>query len=258
VDSDAPLAEGETVLLRRRTGDAFLARLEPGPRTLEGRGVIDLSPLVGRAPGAELEWAGARYRAFRPGLPDLLAQVRRRAQIVQPKDAMQLLYLAGVGPGGRVAEAGAGSGALTLVLAHAVGAEGRVVAYDRREDFLDIARRNVAVGDFAQRVQFRRRDVVEEGFDVGPVDSVVLDLPEPWAALPRVRDSLRLGGRVGIYTPTYNQLERSVRSLRELGFEEIRSSEILERGIHVGEGGTRPDFDMLAHTGFLTGARRVE
>jgi tRNA (adenine57-N1/adenine58-N1)-methyltransferase len=53
-------------------------------------------------------------------------------------------------------------------------------------------------------------------------------------------------------------LERTVRALREFRFDEIRSVELLERPLHVGDGGTRPAFEMLGHTGFLTVGRKVE
>ena len=251
------MVEGEPVLVRRREGDAFLLSLRAEPQTVEGIGVIDLSGEIGKPPGGTIEWAGATYRILRPSLADILRQLRRRAQIVTPKDAQQLLYLAQVGPGSRVAEAGAGSGALTVVLAHAVGAIGHVVSYDRRSDFLEVARRNVAQAGLSGRVRFVERDVTMDGFDESGLDGIVLDLPEPWAALESARSALSVGGAVATYTPTYNQLERTVRTLRALGFEEVRSLELLERPLHVGDGGTRPDFDMLGHTAFLTGARRV-
>ena len=252
----APLLENEVVLLRRREGDSVLLRLRRGPQAIEGRGVVDLSQEIGRPPGGSVEWGGARYEIVRPSLPDLLGGLRRKAQIVTPKDAQYLLFLAGVGPGSRVAEAGAGSGALTLVMAHAVGPTGRVVSYDRRSEFLDVARRNVEAAGLADRVDFRSRDVVKDGLESEEWDAVVLDLAEPWEVLPSARQTLRAGGRIATYTPTYNQLEHTVRRLRDLEFEEVRSVEILERALHVGEGGTRPEFDMLGHTGFLTGARR--
>lgn len=219
--------------------------------------MIDLTNQIGTPPGATIDWAGATYRILRPSLADILRQLRRRAQIITPKDAQQLLYLAQVGPGARVAEAGAGSGALTVVLAYAVGPSGHVVSYDRRADFLEIARQNVAHAGLGEQVRFVERDVTVEGFDEAGLDGIVLDLPEPWGALEAVRSALAIGGAVATYTPTYNQLERTVRALRSLGFEEIRSVELLERSLHVGEGGTRPEFDMLGHTAFLTGARRV-
>jgi tRNA (adenine57-N1/adenine58-N1)-methyltransferase catalytic subunit len=251
------LVEGEPVLVRRREGDAYLLALRAGPQPVEGVGVIDLSGQIGAPPGGTIEWAGATYRIFRPSLADILRQLRRRAQIITPKDAQQLLYLAQVAPGSRVAEAGAGSGALTVVLAQAVGPTGHVISYDRRVDFLEVARRNVAQSGFSERVRFAVRDVSVDGFDESGLDGIVLDVPEPWAVLEAARSALAMGGAVATYTPTYNQLERTVRTLRTLGFEEVRSVELLERTLHVGEGGTRPEFDMLGHTAFLTGARRV-
>jgi len=246
------------VLLRRGEGDSLLVRVLRGPQTIEGRGVIDLTSEIGRAAGGTISWAGASFRLVRPSLSDLLVHLRRKAQIVIPKDAQQLLFVAGVGPGGRVAEAGSGSGALTTVLAHAVGPTGRVYSFDRRADFLDLARRNVAFAGLAERVEFRGRDVATDGFDEADLDSVILDLPEPWAVAAAARTALKVGGFLAVYVPTYNQVEQAVRAMRRERFEEVRALELIERAIHVGEGGTRPDFDMLGHTGFLAAGRRVD
>lgn len=246
------------MLLRRREGEHYLLSLRKGPQTLTGVGVVDLTDQVGAPAGGVVQWAGSAFRVLRPTLADLLAHLRRRAQIVTPKDSQYLLYLAGIFPGARVAEAGAGSGALTTVLAHAVGPGGKVVSFDRRPDFLEVARGNVAQAGYSDRVEFVSGDVALEGFAGGPFDSILLDLPEPWTALAHAKESLRVGGGIATYVPTYNQLERTVLELRSLGFEETRSFELLERSLHVGSGGTRPEFEMLGHTGFLTGARRVD
>jgi len=254
---ELPLAEHEPVILRRKAGDSLLLPLERGPRTIEGHGVLDLSEQIGHAPGGVVTWAGGAYRIYRPSLSDLLAHLRRRAQIVTAKDALPLVYLAGIGPGSRVAEAGAGSGALTTVLAYFVGPAGRVYSFDRRPDFLDQARANVAAAGLAARVEFALRDVSTDGFGVSDLDGVLLDMPEPWKALPFAREAVRIGGSVAAYVPTYNQLEATVRAMRTVGLEETRALELLERALHVGEGGTRPDFDMLGHTGFLAAGRRV-
>lgn len=253
---ERPIVAGETVLLRRVGGEAHLLMALPQPQNVRGLGVVDLSPVIGALPGTEIQWGGRPYRVLRPTLPDLLANLRRKAQIVTPKDAAQLVLLAGIGPGHRVAEAGAGSGALTLVLAWTVGPQGRVFSFDRRADFLGVARENVAAAGLSDRVEFAERDVGADGLGLEELDAVVLDLPEPWTVLASAFRALKIGGSVLTYTPTYNQLERSVRALRGEGFEEVRSVEVLERSIHVGEGGTRPDFDMLGHTGFLSAGRK--
>ena len=252
-----PWAEGDIVALKRAREPVLLVRLARGPQKVGNEGVLDLTRLIGTPPGTSVTWLGSEYRSVRPSLSDLLGSLRRGAQIITAKDAAYLLFLAGVAPGGTVAEAGAGSGALTIVLAYSVGPTGRVISYDRRADFLDTARSNVRRAGLESRVSFRQRDVAAEGIDASDLSSVVLDLPEPWAVLPSALAALAPGGYVATYTPTYNQLERTVRSLRELGFDEVRAVELLERGLHVGEGGTRPEFEMLGHTGFLAAGRRV-
>ena len=67
----------------------------------------------------------------------------RGAAVVYPKDAAQIVALADIFPGAHVVEAGVGSGALTCSLLRAVGPYGRVSSYERREEFADVARKNV-------------------------------------------------------------------------------------------------------------------
>jgi tRNA (adenine57-N1/adenine58-N1)-methyltransferase len=257
VDNDR-WSEGETVSLVHSAGAPVVLRLARGPTRLGDLGVLDLTTLIGAPVGGAVPWLGSTYRAVRPSLGDLLSGVRRGAQIVTPKDAVRLLELASVGPGARVAEAGSGSGGLTTVLAWSVGERGRVVSYDRRREFLEVARANIERAGLADRVEFRERDVARDGMGEGNFSSVVLDLAEPWEVVAHAREALRVGGYLTTYTPTYNQLERTVRAIRDHGFAEVRALELLERGLHVGEGGTRPEFDMLGHTGFLAAGRRVD
>ena len=250
--------EGEVGVLLRDGEPPRLVRLTVGPQSVGEIGVLDVSGEIGHPVGGTVRWSGGSYSLVRPSLADLLATVHRGAQIITPKDAMPLLYRAGVGPGARVVEAGSGSGALTIALAYAVGPHGHVTSYDRRPDFLSAARANVARVGLEGRVTFRERDVAADGIDVTGVTSVLLDLPEPWAVLPSARSALAPGGYAATYIPTYNQLERTVRALRELRFFEVRAVEVIERGLHVGVGGTRPEFEMLGHTGFLAAGRRVD
>jgi tRNA (adenine57-N1/adenine58-N1)-methyltransferase len=256
--TDERWRDGDTVALKGHGAPALLVVLARGPIRLGNDGVIDLTAQIGEVPGESVTWLGKSYRVVRPSLSDLFGALRRGAQIVTPKDAAHLMFLAGVTPGSQVAEAGSGSGALTLALAHAVGPHGHVTSFDRRTDFLEAARANVLRAGLAARVTFRERDVVQDGIDLSGVASIVLDLPEPWAVLASARSALAVGGYVATYTPTYNQLERTVQELRSLSYDEVRAVELLERGLHVGDGGTRPSFEMLGHTGFLASGRRVD
>jgi tRNA (adenine57-N1/adenine58-N1)-methyltransferase len=255
---DTRWSEGDVVALKHAGSPPVIVPLRRGPQRVGDAAVLDLTDQIGQPVGGSVEWVGVRYAVVRPSLSDLLSTMTRGAQIITPKDAAYLVHIAGIGPGDRVAEAGSGSGALTTVLAYAVGPTGAVVSFDRRPEALHLARQNLERAGLAGRVSFRERDVLERGLEGTDYDAVLLDLPEPWGVLASVRTGLRNGGHVVAYTPTYNQLERTVRALREFRFDEIRSVELLERPLHVGDGGTRPAFEMLGHTGFLTVGRKVE
>lgn len=249
--------EGDVVSLKTPNAPALVLRLRRGPQRLGESAVVDLSSQIDRPPGGKVDWLGSEYRVVRPSLSDLFGSLTRGAQIITPKDCARIISLGSVAPGDRVLEAGSGTGALTLALAYAVGPTGRITSFDRRREALHLAQENLERAGLSDRVSLVERDVVREGLGTGPADAAVLDLPEPWAVLSSVHTALRVGGSVVVYTPTYNQLERTVRELRQLRFDEVHAQEVIERALTVGEGGTRPSFDMLGHTGFLSVGRRV-
>ena len=65
------------------------------------------------------------------------------------------------------------------------------------------------------------------------------------------------GGRFVSYSPTVGQVERTHAALREAAFSDVRTFETLERELVVGRQGTRPSFEMLGHTGYITAARKL-
>ena len=98
---------------------------------------------------------------------------------------------------------------------------------------------------------------VTESIAEKDVDAVVLDIPNPWEAVENTLTSLKSGGHVACYSPTMNQVERTVKTMREFAFAHIRTIETLQRDIVVGERGTRPGFDLLGQTGYVTIGRKI-
>lgn len=227
-------------------------------------GVLDHDELIGKDEGSVVEnREGVRYQALRPLLKDFVLSMPRGAAVVYPKDAGQIVTMGDIYPGARVVEAGVGSGALTISLLRAVGDAGHVHSFERREEFADVARGNVAtmfgtvpeawtlsLGDFQERV------LEEEA--PGGVDRVVLDMLSPWECLDAVATVLTPGGVWVNYVATVTQLSRVVEAIRADGrFTEPESFESMVRGWHVDGLAVRPDHRMVAHTGFLMTTRRL-
>jgi tRNA (adenine57-N1/adenine58-N1)-methyltransferase catalytic subunit len=255
-----PLRAGERVRLTDPKGRRHSVLLEAGKTFFTHKGGIDHDELIGGPDGVVVtSTGGVEFLVLRPLLPDFVVSMPRGAAVVYPKDAAQIVTMADIFPGARVVEAGVGSGALTCTLLRAVGPAGRLTSYERRDDFAEIASRNVSaffggdhpawdlvVGDLV--TDLTERDV----------DRLVLDMLAPWECVPVVADALTPGGLVCAYVATTTQLSRFVETLREhQGFTEPESWESLVRGWHVEGLAVRPEHRMNGHTGFLVTARRL-
>lgn len=250
------IAPGDLVALADDDGNRTLVRAEGGAQKLKGVGILAPEKLAGMAWGARLDHGSKTFRLLRPSVADLTAGLARKAQIVLPKDASRILFECDVRAGARVVEAGIGSAALTTALAWAVAPTGRVHTYEIRQDFADWARANLEESGLAQHVDIKVADVAQ-GIAERDVDAVVLDMPNPWDAVPAAKEALRGDGYFCAYTPLVSQVEQVVQALLAHGFREVRTMEILERPWVVHERGSRPAHEILSHTAFLTFARKA-
>jgi tRNA (adenine57-N1/adenine58-N1)-methyltransferase catalytic subunit len=255
-----PFRVGERVVLLDERGRRFLVRLEAGGTFHYHGGALPHDLVLGSEEGTTVHsTTGASLLCFRPRLADFVLKMGRGAQVIYPKDLGPILISADVFPGARVLEAGTGSGALTLALCRAVGPDGRVVSYERRAEFLDVARRNAEdfFGMVPAWLDLRHGDVREVAGTGETFQRVLLDLPEPRTVLGEVGAVLGSGGILCTYLPTTGQVQEAVAAMREARFAEVETFEVLLRTWHVEPRSVRPDHRMVAHTGFITIGRKT-
>ena len=252
--------DGEQALLIDQRGRRHLFMLRKGDTFHSDRGWIHHDDIIGHPDGSWVRTSkGTRYVALRPTLAEYVLDMPRGAQVIYPKDLAMILFWADVFPGARVLEAGMGSGALTLALLRAVGPDGRVVSYEQREDFARRALANIHIRMGEVTTLNVRLMAVEEGLaDEEPVDRAVFDLPEPWRLVEPVARVLRPGGIFLSYVPTILQSHQISEALnRHPGYALVETFETLFRPWNIDGLSVRPFHRMVAHTGFLTIARRV-
>lgn len=248
-------AEGDLVMLVAEDRKQFIFSLRSGEQFQTHHGILEHDDLIGRDWGSQVQsHMGRPFYLLEPSLRDLLLLIKRRSQIIFPKDIGYILLRLSVGPGKRILEAGTGSGALTLALAWAVGPEGRVLSVDRRPDMQRLARANLTQAGLADRVDFIQGDI-EDPLDLYEVDGVFLDLPDPHVALEPALRPLRQGGTFGAIVPTANQMSELLASMESHGFTDIDVCEILLRFYKTVPARLRPADRMVAHTGLLAFGR---
>ena len=84
-------------------------------------------------------------------------------------------------------------------------------------------------------VTIEHRDVCNLGFGMeDKADAVFLDLPHPWEAIPAAKKALKKsGGRLCSFSPCIEQVQKANVAMREQGFKEMETIEVLLREFQV-------------------------
>ena len=250
--------EGDLVQLVGLTHKHFIFHLKSGGDFQTHRGVLKHDDLIGKPYGSQVfSHMGAPFFLLQPSIADILNDLPRTTQILYPKDIGYILVMMGIAPGQRVMEAGTGSGSMTIALATTVGADGQVISYEQKQDNQNLARKNLERVGLASRVDFKLRDI-QEGFDETDADAFFLDVQFPYEYIPQVRAALKPGGFFGTLIPTINQVERTLTALKGNKFAFVEVCEIILRHYKSDPARIRPVDRMVAHTGYLIFARRIE
>jgi tRNA (adenine57-N1/adenine58-N1)-methyltransferase len=252
------LAAGDlTLLWSPRKGDSFLVRLSPGSAQGSHLGQMKHDDIIGMDYGDAIRTnSGEPFFILRPSVGEYTRRIKRRTQVIFPKDSGFIIQSLNFGPGSTVVECGTGSGGMTAVFAHFAGDNGRVISYDRREEFSKLAESNAERWGVRHRIEFKIRDIAE-GFDERDADAVFLDVRNPWDYMDAAKNALAWGRRVGIIVPTFNQIEQTLDALNARGFADVQVAELMLRCLKTDPRRIRPDDMMVGHTGFLIFAAKA-
>ena len=126
------------------------------------------------------------FKVIKPTVNDFIDLMDRRCSILIQKDIGTVLARTGLGSGDRVIDAGTGAGAIALNFGNVVGEKGKVFTYEIREDFAEVAKKNI--DDFGiKNIEVKNQNIKDgideeeiEGFDEEEIDDFVdfEELPE--------------------------------------------------------------------------------
>jgi tRNA (adenine57-N1/adenine58-N1)-methyltransferase len=249
------LEPGQLVMLLNAKDKRYFISAQEGQVMHTNEGILNLDEVRAAGWGRQVRThKGYAFTVMRPTLYDLIKSVKRRTQIIYPKEIGYIAMKLGIGPGCRIVEAGCGSGGLTTALAWLVGDTGKVYTYERREEFFNLCRQNLERIGLAHRVEQFHHDIAE-GFHAHEADALFLDVREPCDYIRYIPDAVVPGAPIGFLLPTTNQVQDLLKALEGGPFRQVEVLEIFLRHYKPVPERLRPDDRMVAHTGFLVFAR---
>ncbi len=249
------ISEDSFVLVYRDRRRRWLVRPRDTPKLHTHLGILDVSQLIGKEFGITVTTTmGDELTILEPTIEDLVMKLARKTQVIYPKDLGLMAVKLGVHAGSRVLETGTGSGATTALMAYLVQPTGMVYTYDLNPEFQGVAKKNIERLGLSAYVTFNIGDS-REGFKEKGLDAGILDVGDPWEVVHSMRESLKSSAPMAAVTPTTNQAEKLVAKMKEEGFVNVETMEILLRNLEARVGMTRPSNIMVGHTAYLTFGR---
>lgn len=174
--------------------------------------------------------------------PELWSRsLNHRTQIIHGLDASMIVYYLNLRPNMVVCESGTGSGALSHCLMRSIAPKGMLHTYEFNKLRADTAREEFASNGLSHISNVYHKDVCGKhgpgGFDrpQASVDAIVLDLPEPWLAVPHAAYCIKRDSRIVSYSPCIEQAQRTIEALSKNGFHSIKTSEFRLKENYVDE-----------------------
>ncbi|MBS3054507.1 MAG: methyltransferase domain-containing protein [Candidatus Aenigmarchaeota archaeon] len=198
--------------------------------------------------------SGSVFRILKPALPDLFSKAKRGPQIVTQKDAAQIVAMTGAEQGWNCVDAGGGSGFLCLFISNIVK-PGTVTTYERNKEFAGKINKNARLFGLTN-LKVKNKNILN-GFSEKNLDLITLDMIDSEKMIKKCFSAIKDGGWLCVYSPHIEQQIKCTKEMEKLGME-MRMIETMQRDWKVDTRGfTHPRYMQMAHTGFITVARKI-
>jgi len=225
--------------------------IEKGKKKNTKYGLIDGNVEIGEV----VKTKRKKFVAVKPTFIDMMKRCRRGAQIVHPKDASQIVAITGLTQGWKCLDAGAGSGFLAIFIGNVVGKRGKVITYEKRKEFYDIARKNIEKCGM-KNIIIKNEDV--KNFRERNLDLITFDMKDSVSLIEKASNHLKYGGWLVIYSPHIEQQIKAKEEMEKNGMRVYTIIETIQRKWKSLYGYTHPEPSGIIHTGFMIFGRKTE
>ena len=257
-----PIQDQDLVLIFYDKRRRWIRKVEKGQEFHCDRGYFKYDDIIEKVEfGTVIKIApnGNKIQLLKPLPSDIVTKMGRESQIIYPEDIGLILMYTGIGPGSKVVEAGCGSGSLTSIMGYYVRPSGHIYSYDIRDVAVKQALKNVkrVLGADSEVVSIELKDLITEVHHQD-IDVVMLDMATPWLAIPKAYEFLKKSGICCSFSPVVEQVIKTHAAMKQAGFMQIETYELLKRSIQVKDNATRPETRMVGHTGYISFGRKID
>lgn len=226
------IEEGDTVIIYVTFDSTHAIIARRGLTLCMKYGALRHEFVIGKPWGSRISATAGYVYALRPTAELWTRSLPRRTQILYTPDCSLILQLLDARPGSVICESGTGSGSLSHAIAMAVAPTGHLYTHDIEESRTKNVEQEFREHGLADVTTAVVQNVCTDGFFVtNACDGVFLDVPAPWEAIPHAAGAISRtrGGRLVSFSPCIEQVQRACEIMRQVGFVQVETVEIVHR-----------------------------
>ncbi|VDL76014.1 unnamed protein product [Nippostrongylus brasiliensis] len=254
------IEEGDTVIIYVTFDSTHAIIVRRGLTLCMKYGALRHEFVIGKPWGSRISATAGYVYALRPTAELWTRSLPRRTQILYTPDCSLILQLLDARPGSVICESGTGSGSLSHAIAMSVAPTGHLYTHDIEESRTKKVEQEFKEHGLADVTTAVVQNVCTDGFFVtNACDGVFLDVPAPWEAIPHAAGAISRtrGGRLVSFSPCIEQVQRACEIMRQVGFVQVETVEIVNRSQKVVELARQSlaEFDAAGDCSGMPGAR---
>ena len=242
-DNNKKINYGDLVIIYE-TGDSIkYFTLEKGKRFQNKYGVFLHDDIYGKNYGSKIydNKEGKKYISVLSFVPNIWERcINKMTQILFNPDISLIMILLNISQSSIIYESGTGSGCLSVNMSSILSkGNGHLYTFEFNKERAEKLKDLFKYLNLDKKITITHRDVIQDGFILddnslaNPLHkkcgSMFIDLPSPWLAISHAKKVMRSGAYFVSFSPCIEQVNQTMKAMKENNFIELRMFECLYR-----------------------------
>ena len=242
-DNNKKINYGDLVIIYE-TGDSIkYFTLEKGKKFQNKYGVFLHDDIYGKNYGSKIydNKEGKKYISVLSFVPNIWERcINKMTQILFNPDISLIMILLNISQSSIIYESGTGSGCLSVNMSSILSkGNGHLYTFEFNKERAEKLKDLFKYLNLDKKITITHRDVIQDGFILddnslaNPLHkkcgSMFIDLPSPWLAISHAKKVMRSGAYFVSFSPCIEQVNQTMKAMKENNFIELRMFECLYR-----------------------------
>ncbi|CRG97547.1 tRNA (adenine(58)-N(1))-methyltransferase catalytic subunit TRM61, putative [Plasmodium gallinaceum] len=228
----------DSVILYFDEDNIELVKLKKDEITINKKGTFLHNDIIGKEYGSKIfDTLNKNFIYVLKRSPELIAlSLKKTTQTLYEHDISFICLLCNALPNKKILEAGTGSGCLTYALANCVLPHGKIYTFEYNEErYKEVKKEFENFDNVKNNINFYHKDIINSDFEdfICDIDSVFLDMPNPWLCVEKIKKVLKERGIFVIFLPSIEQVHKVIDSLEYHSFCEIITYELINKSWQI-------------------------